>query len=198
MRKAILIGVMAVLLLSGCGTKGFQPEQIREAYAANQARASLTATTHNGYYCEYGIDYTEEEEGARVLVTAPDSVAGIAAHLDKDGISVIYEDVELDALTPNEKGLSPVDALFWILSDLRDRSPDNWALERDGSRTRLSLEYSAFPEDGSEVLKKLVLDGETLHLIEAELYRNGSLILSLHVKDFSLSPKESVASEGEL
>lgn len=198
MQRIAWIALLSVVMLSGCGKTGFQPEQIRQLYQENRVDATMTVTTHNGYYCAYTLEYSENADGAEITVTAPESVAGISAHLREDGWEILFDEIQLDALTPNTAGMSPADALFGILYDVRRHLPDNYSMEAVGEEPGIVAEYGETLPDGTDILKRVVLDGETLAIRQGELYQDGALILTVEIKDFSLRQKEPVASEGEL
>lgn len=198
MRRLFLILWIPVLLLSGCAGKGFDPQQLRTFYSGQWVDAAAQITTHDGFFAEYELSFSEGEDGARVEVLAPDSVKGISARLSSDGLQIGFEDLQLDALSPETFGFSPIDALPGFLHDLRERTPDNFAAEGSKDAPLLTLEYSDRLSDGTETLKRLTLDAQTMALTGGELYLEGQLILSVQVKEFSLRPREAVATGGRM
>ena len=107
-------------------------------------------------------------------------MAGVSAVLQSGDAVIRYEDVSLDALLPEVRGYAPMDVLFCLLEDLRDGVPSSYALEKDV----VLLAYQGELPDGTETLKQVALDPETLDLLSAELFLDGSLILALQAESF--------------
>lgn len=193
MRRLFLIALAGAVLLSGCGAKRFQPEMVPAQYETVLARAMVTATTHGGYYGEYKLSVEETKDGARVTVLSPQSVAGIEA-VCGDGVTLSYANVSLDAMTPEAPGFTPVDALPQLLRDLREQYPANWGKQRESDAQEIVLQYMQDFPDGTQGVKKVVLSADTLEPVLAELYLDGSLVLTLRVEEFSLIAREAVAT----
>ena len=174
------LALTLALLLSACGKNGFDPQNVAQHYAAGSLRAEYTVTTHAGVFTEYKLSYRDEDGLANVTILQPDSVAGVSAVLQSGDAVIRYEDVSLDALLPEVRGYAPMDVLYCLLEDLRDGVPSSYALEKDV----VLLAYQGELPDGTETLKQVALDPETLDLLSAELFLDGSLILALQAESF--------------
>lgn len=195
-KNVILVFCCSVFLLSACGKETDAEQRPDAVYGASEVEGTVVITTHAGFFCEYQLHITEKQNGFTVSVLQPDSVNGIMAVVSEEGTRVVYEDVSIDALLPEQAGYSPVDAVAGLVQTLRQELPANSCYETfDGGKV-LSLEYIKQLPDGSESLKKILLDGETLALRQAELYLDGDLILAVQAEDFSFVKKEPVASDG--
>lgn len=170
---------IALLLLSLCGCKqtNVTPGQIAEHYQGRAFCAEYTVTTHSGFYTEYRLTCTRQEDVSSVTILQPESVAGITAKIHGNQAQLQYEDLSLDALQPEIPGYAPMDMLHELLCNLQD-APEFSGKEQGC----VTLEYRSTAADGTELLKLLVLDEETLDLQSAECYLDGSLILSLKME----------------
>lgn len=174
----ILWSLLLMILLCGCGKQDFQPEQVCEYYAERAFSAQYTVTTHAGFYTAYQLSCDSRDGVSDVTILQPASVAGIHARLQNGDIKLQYEEISLDALLPEVPGYAPMDMLHGILEDLRSQFPENHSRETDC----LSLEYKEILSDGTETLKIIKLNPETLDLQTAECYLDGSLILALQIE----------------
>ena len=101
--------------------------------------------------------------------------------LEEDSATLQYQDVSLDALLPEREGYAPMDVLHVLLKDLKEEIPVAHTVNED----TLLLEYHTIFQDNTEAVKQVVLNPETLELQGAELYLDGSLILSLTMEQFT-------------
>ena len=176
----LALALTLALLLSACEKNAFDPQNVAQHYAAGSLQAKYTITTHAGVYTEYKLSYRDGDGLANVTILQPDSVAGVSAVLQNGDAVIRYEDVSLDALLPEVRGYAPMDVLYCLLEDLRDGVPSSYALEKDV----VLLAYQGELPDGTETLKQVALDPETLDLLSAELFLDGSLILALQAESF--------------
>lgn len=176
----LALALTLALLLSACGKNAFDPQNVAQYYAAGSLQAEYTVTTHAGVYTEYKLSYRDGDGLANVTILQPDSVAGVSAVLQSGDAVIRYEDVSLDALLPEVRGYAPMDVLYCLLEDLRDGVPSSYALEKDV----VLLAYQGELPDGTETIKQVALDPETLDLLSAELFLDGSLILALQTESF--------------
>lgn len=178
--RGIAVILLLALLLCSCGKKDFDPQQVAEHYAQSGFSTQYTVTTHAGFYEEYQLCCEQQNDLSTVTILQPESVAGISAVLQEGDVKLQYEDLSLDALLPEAAGYAPMDVLHGLLEDLRAGDPENWGMESD----LLTLEYKTTLTDGSETLKILTLQAETLDLLSAECYLDNSLILAVQVESW--------------
>jgi hypothetical protein len=174
--KWMLLPVL-LLCLTGCAEKKPTPEQIAAHYVDRPFHAVYTVTTHAGFYTAYQLDCIAGQEGATVVILQPESVAGITARFQGNDAVLQYQEISLDALLPEVAGYAPMDMLHWLLQDLQ--SPPTFVGTEQGS---LALEYRGITADGTETLKLVYLNPQTLDLQRAECYLNDSLILALDME----------------
>lgn len=179
MRKSVLL-LLPMLLLTACGKAAFDPASVAAHYTEGTLSAQYTVTTHHDFYTEYQLSAQVEDGIHTVTILQPDSVAGVTAALQSGQATIQYEDVSLDALLPPISGCAPMDVLHGLLEDLKNDLPASFALEPDS----VTLDYQETLSDGTELLKQVVLQRETLALQSAEIYLDGDLLLALRADSF--------------
>ncbi len=183
MKRKFCFGMaLALLLLAGC-QQAFDPRQLVERYSAGSLQAEYVITTHAGFCAEYQLSCQTEGDAAKVTLLGPESVAGVTAVLQKGEARLQYEDLSLDALLPEVAGFSPMDALHCLMNDLGSAPPEAYALEGDF----LTADYPSV-QGQIQLLKRATFQRETLDLVSAELYLDGSLILTITPQSFQWTP----------
>ncbi len=177
-RSLAVLCCCALLTLCACGKQKIDPGQIAEQYLDRAFSAQYTVTTHAGFYSEYRLDCRYENGVSRVTILQPESVAGICGILDGENAVLQYEDVSLDTLLPEVSGYAPVDVLHVLVTQLCNDQGASYGMEQD----RVTVEYRTLLPDGTESLKLITLHPETLDLLAAECYLDGSLILTLYME----------------
>lgn len=179
----LLLLAAALLLLAGCEA-AFDPRQLMERYASGSLRAEYGVTTHASFCVEYQLSCRMEGDTATVTILQPQSVAGVTAVLRRGEARLQYEDLSLDALLPEYPGYSPMDVLPRLLEEIGSRQPASYVME-DGCWV---VEYRS-AQDQTELLKRVAFARETLELTSAELYLDGSLILTVAPQSFQWTPE---------
>lgn len=192
-KKLFLAVVLCAALLAGCASREESVALLRQAYGTATAEAKASITSHGGFFCTYTVEMKETPEGFCTTVLQPDSVKGVAAHLSSDGMTLSFDDVALETLTPQEEGFSPADALPFLILDLRREMPTAFCEETVNGEKRLSLEYQEETASGRTAWKRISLEKESLFLREAELYLDGNLILSVQCEKLTLTPQKPLA-----
>ena len=172
--------LLSAFFLVACGKDTFEPQQVAEHFAQGDFSVQYTVTTHAGFYGEYQLSCEQQNDLSTVTILRPESVAGISALVQAGDAKLQYEDISLDALLPEVAGFAPMDVLHGLVADLRTGIPEHWGREGE----LLTLEYKTTLEDGTETLKILTLQTETLDLLSAECYLNNSLILAVQVENW--------------
>ena len=116
--------MLLVALLCGCGSHT-DGESIRahfEALEGFEAQIEITADLGESVL-DFSIQYDyNKEDNDRFTITAPESLAGISgtiAGTDNAVFSLQYDGLALDDAMPQRTGLTPADALFCLMNDLR-------------------------------------------------------------------------------
>lgn len=183
MRRTKLAALMIIsLLLSGCGGHGNEKkfEGFRTALSAAQ-EIGMTAEVTADYgdtAREYTLALTDTAEGSQVEVLAPALLAGVRAHIDKDGSTLEYENLILDTGELTDDGLTPVSALPRLVETIRTGHVDG--IWREGECLAVKLT----PDD--TVTLTLWLDAETMTPRRAELsgQDDGRMLVSCIITEF--------------
>ena len=132
---------------------------------------------------EFESDYVyNREDSDSFTLTAPESVAGIGGRIsgEKNGAFTLqYNDLQLDDIAPRHTGLTPADAWFCLLNDLRHAVPAQVWSERTNGESLLVLRY----ENADDSVEKQVwLRQSDLQPVYAELYEDGARVLTIQVE----------------
>lgn len=187
-KSALCAFALALVCMGGCGTKDVKAE-IAALYEAGH----ITATADLAVYGETSLDYTvvyeKSGETARVTLLAPACVAGIAANIDESGTKLTYDGLAVDTLLPAISGFQPVDALEWVVRDLRGAVPDEVLLKGRGEDRRVVLTYVQ-EADGVQLEKHITLEGEGLVLADAEFLVDGECVMRATIREMSIAQGE--------
>lgn len=178
--------MLLLAVLTGCGGAKADAAAVRAHYEALDgftAQLAITAA-QDDLVQEYQMEYTySRSEPDRFTITAPESIAGIGgtiAGTDNAQFSLQYDGMQLDDAMPQRTGLTPADSLFCLLNDLRTGEPAQmWTESADGSAL-LVLRYTGEDADGT-MEKQVWLTEDTLQPVYAELYADGSRVLTLRL-----------------
>ena len=117
----------------------------------------------------FGRICTREDSDSFTL-TAPESVAGIGGRIsgeENGAFTLQYNDLQLDDIAPRHTGLTPADAWFCLLNDLRYAVP-----------VQVWSEHT----NGESVEKQVWLRQSDLQPVYAELYADGARVLTIQVE----------------
>ena len=195
MKQRILLPLLCVgLLLSGCGQKHSNAAEIQRQYgliATAQMEAEIVF--HNGgedRIFTIQCDYTPAESA--MVVTGPETVAGVCATLTGEELTLTYDG---ESLSVGEMaGVNPLSALPQLLHILADGY-----LVEEGRQTleyvpcyRLVLDRSI---GGETVVATVWIDEETLLPRYAEFAVNGATNVSINMLSFSCTLQEGTTEE---
>lgn len=178
MRKVRFFALMMTLpLLTGCG--GGKNEALEQALAIRAQRLEqkpyaaeidLTADYGQRVY-DFTVAASGNEEGLTLTLTAPESVAGITARLEKDAALLEYDGVMVETGPLNEEGLTPISAVPALLECLRSGYIAACGYTDQGLLRLDCSDPEGQPGSGTEYL--LLLDPATGSLLRGEISRDG-------------------------
>lgn len=182
LKKAFaLLAGLTLALLAGCQRAqedGSLAEQVGQRFDALQKAAfHVEILSDLGQSTlEYGLDYTYHKEDSDALtLTAPEIVAGVSASIAGDTtpeLTLQYEGTALDAPGIGLPGLTPADAVPYLLCDLRQAAPNEVWSERAQEEALIVLRYVS---DGVE--KQIWLTEKGYVPVCAELFYEGKRVL---------------------
>lgn len=183
---------MAILLvvLSGCGgDTAADASTVRthfEELAGFEAHLKILSDLEQSVL-EYEVDYVyNKEDNDAFTITAPDSLAGIGgtiAGTDSASFVLQYDGLVLDDAMPQRVGLTPADALFCLLDDLRRAEPAQVWTEKTSGVELLVLRFVQDSDDG-KVEKQVWLTKQGYQPVCAELYADGERVLQIQVMSY--------------
>lgn len=184
MFKKLLLCFISLALMAGCAAEEDSLGAISEYYAGLDAlTVEASVTTNSGAVICYDILFTRNEEGDKVTILSPESLAGITATIYSDKAQVVYQDVAVETLLPGISGYVPADAVSGIIKDLALSTPDSFGESEAAGRDAITVTYLDEYE-GMAAEKTLWLDKENMNLLKGEFYLDGTMIMELNVKSF--------------
>ena len=198
MRKALLFAPMLMLLLTACGG-GEEKDltaDLQGQYAALEA-ATLEAgiTCHyDGEIREYTLRCDYAPEKSVVTVLSPENLAGISATVDKEMLTLSYDDISLDAGSYSAAAVSPVAALPRLMEAAASGYPAEQSEEEVNGRTCLRLACDLQDQEGT--VYTTWFDKETFLPLRSEIVVDGNMVFEVAWTRFetAAAPMDTVDS----
>lgn len=184
MPRKICLFILLLCCLTGCRGEEVDTGAISDYYAGLEyltVEAAITASS--GVQVTYEILFTRTEEGDRVEILSPESLAGIRARILSDKAEIEYDGMAVETLLPGISGYVPADAVTGAVADLARGVPESYGYdELDGARTVLVTYVEEI--EGMQARKMLWLDPVSCSLLRGEFYLDEQMIMELCVKSF--------------
>ena len=184
--KKIWIGLLCLLVLSGCG-KAQQGASLQEQYASvTGAELAAEITCHlpdETRQYQMTCDY-DPAGSSEIVVTAPAELEGVRATVTGDDLTLSYDDLALSAGTVEP--VSPVNCLPWLLKAAASGYVLEESRETVEGKDCLRVAFDTTAPDGEKVLCTTWFDRETLFPVYSELSLDGQLRLSVKVISFTV------------
>lgn len=191
MRKCLICVLMTTLLLAGCGKAGVSEAEelaltIRGEYLAMDgcaARAAITADYGQRVY-HYELAVAVSGEETVLTLSAPETVAGLSARLDREESLLEFDGVSVETGPLDGNGLTPVSAVPALLEAAKSGYITACALEEDGTVLRVDCGNPAgSPGTGTETA--LWFDAATHALTRGEISSDGFRVILCEFSDFT-------------
>lgn len=186
--------ILLLALLCACGGGNADNElvlSLREDVQNMDAwsgEMELTADYGQRVYA-YSVSFTgDREEGTTLTITAPEEAAGITAVAKEGQTWLDYDGVRLETGPLDPQGLSPMDALPALLTELETGTVAEVGTETDGdlSLLRLTLrDPEVTPGTGRETV--FWFDKAQKMLLRAELRNDGATVVSCVFSSFTMT-----------
>lgn len=191
MRKYLICVLMTALLLAGCGQAGVNEAEelalaIRGEYLAMDsctARAEVTADYGQRVY-QYEMTVSAAEEETLLILTAPETVAGLTARLSGEEGFLEFDGLSVETGPMNEDGLTPVSALPALLEAARSGYITACALEEDGTVLRVDCGNPS-GSVGADTETALWFDVSTHALVRGEVSVDGFRVILCEFSEFT-------------
>ena len=184
-----------LLCLCLCGCVGEQGDndltlQLRADFLSRTGCAGtmdLTVDYGQRVY-EYTVDFSEtEKDGLSMVITAPDEVAGITAHITDGQTALEYDGLQLETGPLNSDGLSPMDALSAFFTAMESGYMAETGSEMLGETAVLRIccrDPELDPGQGLETV--LWFDKAQKTLLRGEVRSDGSTVIQCEFSAFNL------------
>ncbi len=188
-----MTGLLLAALLCGCGGESGDNQQtlaLREAFLSMEScSGSMGVTADYGERVyEYTVEFSGDGNGGMNLVlTAPEEVAGITAHIAQGQTALEFDGVALETGPLNQDGLSPLDALPAFVAAMQTGYLAESGSEPMGETEMLRLvfrEPDRSPGQGLETV--LWFDKEGNSLRKGELRSDGYTVVRCDFTSFAL------------
>ena len=186
--------ILLLALLCACGGGNEDNDlvlSLREDFQNMDAwsgEMELTADYGQRVY-DYSVSFTgSQEEGTTLTITAPEEAAGITAVAKEGQTWLDYDGVRLETGPLDPQGLSPMDALPALLTELETGTVAEVGTETDGdlSLLRLTLrDPEVTPGTGRETV--FWFDKAQKTLLRAELRNDGATVVSCVFSSFTMT-----------
>ena len=175
-----MAALMITLLLTGCTVEKGQEEQIKEYYTSVEgfsAQVRATAVYPDKDYV-FRFDYTYSRGQADLLVlTAPDSVAGIEIAINPDGTQIAHSGQMLE--TGNLGGqISTVGALDFVLEQIKTGYLTSKSKEKINGQPGICLGYIRQTPEQTVETKAYFVENR---LVKGEIYIDGGRAVELEL-----------------
>ena len=195
MRKTGLVCVLMMLtLLCACGAAGNDTAQdaslaVRAAYLSAQgctAQADLTADYGQRTY-DFSAAVTVRGEETELVLTAPEELAGLTAHLSGGDGALQYDDFVVETGPLSDAGLTPLGAIPALLKAAREGFIDSSTYETmDGARTLRVFCRDPAGTVGAGQEITLWFDPDSRALLRGEISVDGRRVIECVFNEFSL------------
>lgn len=203
-RRLCALMILLALSLTACG--GDQERGAEEMMLAARSKylemtacsghMDMTADYGRRVY-DYGVDFSWTKDGETVLtLTAPENVAGAAAHISEGETALEYDGTVLETGPLNSEGLAPIDALPALLSYAREGFLAECVLEEWDGTSLLHVtcrDPEAVPGKGTEA--QLWLVPETYALYQGEISEDGATVIQSSFSSFSMTAQADSSSQ---
>lgn len=195
MRRIGTAVLLMTLLLSGCGEKGAQADDLALAIRGEyleMAGCTASLEVHADYgsrVYDYGMDAAWTGDGGLTLtLTAPEEVAGVTGRVLEGETALEFDGMYLETGPLDASGLSPMDAFPALLTALREGYLAQSTLEGEGEEQVLHLtvrDPEGTPGEGREVQLWLSAAGHAL--LRGEISSDGTTVLTCVVNGFTMT-----------
>lgn len=190
-RRCFVMAAVLLCLTGGCAARNQGPldAQIQQAY---EDRPGFTAEVKmianlGDATAEYGGTYTYQKDAPDTFVLkTPDALQGIVLDIfgeQADNMTIRYENTVFDSGMPTREGLTPADAVAFLLDALRTAAPEETWEDTVGGVRMAAARYAA-GDDADRRMYQIWLTWDSLNPAYAECYAGSDLALQLFFSEY--------------
>ena len=184
-RCMILCLCIFCIMTTGCRTALDVSRNIAERYKT-PLQATIHVSTVSGIACDYQLYCVVDNETSSVEIQKPESVAGIKATIHSQSCKIEYENLTLDSMMLNMRGMTPADCFDQTIYCLRNEVPIHYSYEDKGETACICLTFED-TESGYTVKRQVWLNEKSMEILEAEYYLNDVLVMRMYVEELSFT-----------
>lgn len=192
MRKWLICApMMTLLLLAGCAGGPGMSRAEELALTIRGEHLEMTGCTmkaaiaadYGQRVVRYELDTACEGDNTTLTLTAPDTVAGITAHVEGESGQLEYDGMWVETGPLDDDGLTPMSALPALLEAARSGYITSCALEEEDTLLRVDCGDPEEPP-GTGVEYALWFDAESHALVKGEISCGGFRRILCEFSDF--------------
>lgn len=174
--------LMSLLLLCSCSgnSSGGGAEAVRDYYKTLES-AAYTVTQRTDFgdrVMDFKLSYTHSAaQGDTFEILEPEAIKGIKASLKGEGAQIAFEDMILELGKLPGTGLSPLEALPFMLVQWKDGHVTSEGKETADGKSCVRLSYKT-TQGGVAVEHHAWFDAKTYAPMRAELLFDGAQVVS--------------------
>lgn len=188
-----MMTLLLTLALCGCGSGESGNDlalALRTDFLAMEGCAgSMEVTADYGERVyEYTVEFSgNQTQGLDLVLTAPEEVAGITAHVAQGQTALEFDGLVLETGPLNENGLSPLDALPTFLTAMQSGYIAETGEETMDEQAFLRLTFREPEKPAGKGLESVLwFEQETKTLRKGELRSDGRMVVRCDFSSFTL------------
>ena len=192
MRKLCCVPMIALLFLTGCfgRAKISEGEELALAIRGEFLQATSCAAVaevvadYGQRVCRYEMDVSVTEEETVLVLTGPETVAGITARIRGEEGLLEYDGLSVETGPLNQEGLTPVSAVPALLEATRSGYMTSCMLEEESGLLRVDCgDPEGVPGKGVEIT--LWFEQSSHTLIRGEIMNDGVRVIHCTFSQFT-------------
>lgn len=177
MKQVFLLALMItlVLLVAACGGTAEKIERIGEEFAEADEivlNADITADYGDKVF-EFKITCTKTEDETAVEIKEPETLRGIRAVSTDESYELQYDGTVMTTGTMTQNGLSPSNALLFLLEQWQTGFVTGAVRERYGEIYTIAAETKV----SDSISQRTWFDEEKLLPVRSEIWENGTAVI---------------------
>jgi len=191
-RKLCCVPMIALLFLTGCfgRAKISEGEELALAIrgefleATSCAAVAEVVADYGQRVCRYEMDVSVTEEETVLVLTGPETVAGITARIRGEEGLLEYDGLSVETGPLNQEGLTPVSAVPALLEATRSGYMTSCMLEEESGLLRVDCgDPEGVPGQGVEIT--LWFEQSSHTLIRGEIMNDGVRVIHCTFSQFT-------------